>query len=66
MSATANDSGPDPLKELARMVAHGEATITEVRIRVCGACKVGTLRHTGTLDWQNRFTCDHCGRHVSR
>ena len=59
-------SKPDPLEQLAKNVAEGKVKIVGVRIRVCGHCKVGTLHHSGTPNWMNRFTCDHCGKHVSR
>lgn len=56
----------DPLDNLARMVASGEATITNVMVNVCGKCYEGTFVSTPTPNWMNCWTCNKCGKKVSK
>lgn len=63
------DAGFDPreladIDSLAKAVVEGRATITRVRRNAC-RCG-GTYRSNCSPNWMNRWTCDGCGKHVSR
>ena len=56
----------DPLEYLARELVAGNIHITNIRIRVCGKCKEGTLVSDPLPNWMNRWKCNLCGKAVSR
>ena len=57
------------LDALAKAVASGKITITNIRVRACLDCArkglEGTFVLKSTPNWMNRAICDTCGKKIS-